>query len=110
MKVSRWLKRILLGVVVLAVVGGAGFSIYFSNAMPARPGAMAALRSTASVTVTDSNDQIVFMPKTAPSAGLIFYPGARVAPAAYAARLEPVAEKGYAVFIVKFPLNLAMLG
>jgi hypothetical protein len=78
--------------------------------MPAEPEAIAMLRSTASVTMTDAGDQIVFMPKAAPRAGLIFYPGARVAAAAYAARLEPVAEQGYAVFIVKFPLNLAMLG
>ncbi len=110
MSLSKWIGRVLAALVIIVVAGGAAFAIYFSNAQPASPEALAALHSTASVMVSETSSQITFMPKTPPKAGLIFYPGARVAPAAYAARLEPVAEQGYAVFIVKFPLNLAFFG
>ena len=104
------LFRLLAALVVLLLAGAAAFAIYFSNAYPASAEALAAMRSTSAVSVTDASDQIIFMPAAAPRAGLIFYPGARVQAAAYAARLKPVAEQGYAVFIVKMPLNLAVFG
>ncbi len=110
MKVSKCIGRVIVVLLVLVIAGGAAFAIYFSNAQPASSVALAALHNTPAVTVSDTSDQISFMPKAAPKAGFIFYPGARVAPAAYAARLRPVAEQGYAVFIVKFPLNLAFFG
>ena len=107
---SRWLRRVLLVIGVIFALGVAGFVIYFSHPMPAMPVALAAMQSSDTVAVTDLSDQIIFMPATHPVAALVFYPGARVDPAAYAARLRPLAEHGYAVFIAKFPLNLAMFG
>jgi pimeloyl-ACP methyl ester carboxylesterase len=41
--------------------------------------------------------------------GLVFYPGAKVDPRAYARILRPVAEAGYTVVIIKLPFNLAVL-
>jgi alpha/beta hydrolase family protein len=105
-----FLLRLVAVLVTVLLLGAAAFSIYFSNSYPPSAEALAAMRSTITVTVTDLSDQIVFMPAAAPRAGLIFYPGARVQAAAYAARLKPVAEQGYAVFIVKMPLNLAVFG
>lgn len=110
MRLSKWAGRLLLIAGLLVAAGGAAFAIYFSNAQQPAPKALAALSSNAAVTVTNGNDQLVFMPTAAPKVGLIFYPGARVEAAAYAARLRPLAEHGYAVFIVKFPLNLAIFG
>jgi hypothetical protein len=107
---SKWIKRILAVLGIIVLIGIAGFVIYFSHPMPAMPVALAAMRSSDTVTVTDLSDQIIFMPAAAPKAALVFYPGARVDPAAYAARLRPLAENGYAVFIPKFPLNLAIFG
>jgi pimeloyl-ACP methyl ester carboxylesterase len=94
----------------LLLAGSAAFAIYFSNAQQPAPEAVAALQSSPAVTVTEGGDQIVFMPKQDPEAAIIFYPGARVEAAAYAARLRPLAEHGYAVFIVEFPLHLAFFG
>ncbi len=107
---STWFKRVLAFVGVLLLIGVGAFILYFSHPMPATPVALEAMKSSDTVTVTDLSDQIVFMPSTSPKAALVFYPGARVDPAAYAARLRPLAENGYAVFIAKFPLNLAMFG
>lgn len=41
--------------------------------------------------------------------GIIFYPGAKVDPYAYALLLEPFALQGYKVVIAKMPFNLAIL-
>jgi hypothetical protein len=43
------------------------------------------------------------------STGLVFYPGAKVDPRAYANILRPIAEAGYPVVIIKLPFNLAVL-
>ncbi len=40
---------------------------------------------------------------------LIFYPGARVEPEAYAPLLHGIASRGVDVFVVRMPLNLAIL-
>lgn len=42
--------------------------------------------------------------------GIIFYPGAKVEEVAYAPLLLELAEEGYEVFLVRMPLNLAILG
>ncbi len=41
--------------------------------------------------------------------GFVFYPGARVPVRAYAPNALAIAERGYEVFLVKMPLNLAVL-
>ena len=45
----------------------------------------------------------------APTTGLVFYPGGRIDPQAYAATLRPLAEAGYLVAVLKVPLSLAMI-
>ena len=106
----RWIIRIVIAVFVLILIGLGGFALTWSNPIPAQARALAAMQTSATVSVTDSPGQIVFMPATAPKAGFIFYQGARVAPAAYAASMRAIAEQGYAVFVPKLPLNMALLG
>ncbi len=110
MKLTKWTKRALAGLAAVLILGLAGSLIYFSQAYGPSPAAVAAMRSSDNVTVTDTQALVTFMPKSEPRAGLVFYPGARVQAEAYAARLRPLAERGYAVFIVKLPLNLAFFG
>ncbi len=110
MRLSRWGRRLLAGLGVILVLALAGIVIYFSQGYGPSPVALAAMQSSDSVSVTDAPGLITFMPRGEPRAGLVFYPGARVQAAAYAARLRPLAERGYAVFIVKMPLNLAIFG
>jgi hypothetical protein len=106
----RWSVRILMAVLAAVLAGVAGYAVYWANPMPAGSTAAAALRSSRTVSVTDGPDQIIFMPAAPPRAGFIFYQGARVAPAAYAATMHAVAEQGFAVFLPKLPLNMALLG
>ncbi|WP_062522411.1 alpha/beta hydrolase [Demequina silvatica] len=72
--------------------------------------ALAAMASDGTVTVTETATRIEMEPAAgATGAGLVFYPGARVDPRAYAAHLREVAEAGHPVVIVKEPLGIAFL-
>lgn len=76
---------------------------------PATEAAVAALTSDNTVIVTTSSDLITFMPREPTQIGLIFYPGARVAPNAYALLMHALAARGTATFIIKLPYNIAFL-
>ncbi len=57
------------------------------------------------------NDFMVFRPSQIRSeTGIIFYPGGRVEPEAYAPLASQLASSGYLVAVVPMPLNLAVLG
>lgn len=54
---------------------------------------------------------ITFTPRDkAPDTALIFYPGGKVSPEAYAPLCSKIAAQGYMVVVVPMPLNLAVLG
>jgi Alpha/beta hydrolase family len=101
-------RNILIALAVILVVAVIGIAIYVQP-LQAKDSAKAALSSNASVTVTDSGDQIVFMPAKTPKTALIFYPGAKVDPVAYSEAMQAIAQAGYAVFLEKFPLNFAII-
>ncbi len=105
----RVLRRVLLGLLCVLLIAIAG-ATWWLRPFPASAQAMDALRNGNGVTITTTNDDIVFMPTQHPTEGIIFYPGARVDPDAYARYMRTFAEHGYAAFIVKMPLNIALLG
>jgi dienelactone hydrolase len=90
---------------VLVIVGALLLRPYTADAT-----ALAALQTSATVTITRSDGLIRLLPSTPATTGFIYYPGGLVAPDAYAAKMRAIAERGYAVFIVEMPLNLAVLG
>lgn len=101
-----WAPSALLGVVVVAALA---FVIWAQTPLGPMPEAVAALGSDERVVVS-RDGPIVFQPKgTAPVAGLIFYPGARVDPVSYAPAMRALAEQGFLAVIVPMPLNLAVL-
>ncbi len=106
-------RTILIVVIVLIAIplaAGLGFVLWANNPLPATPEAIAALESDATVTVTQG-DWITFAPTGAtPATGLIFYPGGRVDPRAYAPPLRALAANGYYVALMPMPLNLAVFG
>lgn len=96
-----------VGVIGLAVAL-AGFSVWALTPPPPMPEALAALQSDAQVTVVQ-NDWLEFTPTGAkPTTGLIFYPGGRVDPRAYAPAAKAIAAAGYTVVIAPMLLNLAV--
>ena len=105
-RILSWLLLSFLCVLLIAIVS---MTLWLQSYL-ASPQAMDALRNGNGVTVTTTNDDIIFMPQQPPIEGIIFYPGARVEPEAYARYMRTFAEHGYGAFIVKMPLNVALLG
>lgn len=106
---KRTLRIVALGLVLILIIVVIGALIWL-RPYPADSAALAAMQSSDAVTVTTADDIISFIPKTPSNIGFIFYPGALVAPEAYAVKMHEIAEQGFSVFIVKMPLNLAILG
>lgn len=101
-----------LAAAVFAVsLAAGGYFYYFKypRYTPALPEAFAALKSDATVEVTDQ-PWYVLKPRAAlADTALIFYPGGRCDPEGYAKPLRAIAEAGYLVVLVPMPLTLAVL-
>ena len=109
--VSRWqLLRGLAGrIVVLGLVAGlAGLNPFtYHPGVPA--GQAMGTTGTISTTTTEDATTITLAPQGTASAGLVFYPGARVDARAYQDILRPLANAGYLVVILKVPLGISLL-
>lgn len=101
------LKRVLLGLLVVAVLAALGFVVWAETPLKAAPEALAALESDSNITVT-VGDYVTFKPANSePTTAFVFYPGGRVDYRAYAAPLRKIAEQGYLVILLPVKLNLA---
>ena len=76
--------------------------------MAAEPEPLAAVKADPAISITDDYAAIVLSPvEGATGDGLVFIPGAKVDPWAYAAKLSGIVESGTTVVITKPWLNLA---
>ena len=103
---STRFKILAAAVAALLVVGAVGFYAWTRVARySAFPEAVA---------VADRADRArgwyVFEPAGVPEAGLVFYPGGLVDPAAYAPLMRRLSDGGVLAVIVPMPLDLAVLG
>lgn len=104
------IRILLISLVAILILGGIGTAIWLQP-YQAAPDAIAAMQSDTLVTVKQTDSYIAFLPQQTPaSRGLVFYPGAKVVPEAYAYYMHQIADLGFATFIVKLPLNIAFLG
>lgn len=93
----------LLAVIVLAAVGFYGWTRVARYAATPEAAAVAARAER-------DNGWYVFAPEASPVAGIVFYPGGLVDPAAYAPLMQRLADDGVLAVIVPMPLDLAVLG
>ena len=102
--VSRWqLVRGLAGrLAVLGLVAG----LAWLNPFPHQP---SGADGQTTGTTTEDATTITLAPEGKASAGLVFYPGARVDARAYQDILGPLANAGYLVVILKVPLGIPLL-
>jgi pimeloyl-ACP methyl ester carboxylesterase len=110
-KLKKTFRYLLLGVLVLLLAGAGGFILWATN--PAQPEAvaLAALQTRDGVHFENVDGWLVFQPlDREPAIGLIFYPGGRVDPRAYAPHARDIAGQSFTVVIVPMPLNLAIFG
>lgn len=101
-----WLS--FIGLFLLCVVLYGVF--WFLQSYKADDVALEALISTKHVTVTQTDDYILFVPNEnfSDQSGLVYYPGAKVDPKAYANMSLSLATQGIPVIIIKMPFNFAI--
>ncbi|HEY0239846.1 MAG TPA: alpha/beta hydrolase [Friedmanniella sp.] len=112
---ARW--RILLAVPMLVLALVAVALLGYSRPLAAQPDARAAMRSENNIRVVDRVTWYELVPAVEdargttvrPTTGLIFLPGARVDPQAYAPELRRVAQAGYLVVVLKEPFGFSIL-
>lgn len=103
----QWVRRFLLGLLGLLILGVIGFTVWALNPPPPMANALSALQSDTVVVNTDR--WLEFTPTAVqPTIGVIFYPGGRVDPRAYAPAAQAIAAQGYYVAIVPMLFNLAI--
>ncbi len=99
-----WLSRtgMVVGTVLLLSI------VVYPRPLPADQVAIDALADSGTIDVSVSSSQIRMDPvRDVRSVGVVFYPGAKVDPRAYAHILRPLAEDGYTVVILKLPFGIA---
>ncbi len=112
----KWLRNTLIVFgAIFAALGAVVFVV--SRPLPAEAQALAAMTSSADLLVENTENSILFENTTNSSGmkhkriakfGFIFYPGARVAPEAYAVPMRAIAKAGFIVYVMKMPLNFAV--
>ena len=108
-------KKLVLGLVslvALVLVVSAGVLVWWQTTSfnEAADGALSALVSDDTISVSES-EWLAFEPvRQTPRAGFILYPGAQCDHRGYANPLRAIAEQGYLVVSVPMPLNYAILG
>ncbi|MBO1307754.1 alpha/beta hydrolase [Enterococcus sp. 669A] len=101
---KKWKKIlliVLIGIVVIAV-GGVAY-LQTQTYPPARPAEQTAQRAE------ESSDWLYFPSEDQSKPIVIFYPGALVDPESYSVWAESLAQSGYPVYVLKMPLDLAVL-
>ncbi|MGC6769724.1 alpha/beta hydrolase [Enterococcus sp. LJL128] len=101
---KKWKKRLVFLLLLIISIGGAGFAYIKINTYHPTKQAI-----TASVAAEEDNHTLFFKGKEE-NPVLIFYQGAFVDNQSYSIWAQEVAAAGYSVYLLKQPLNLAVLG
>lgn len=94
---------ISLLVILLLLLGGGGYYLH-QNTYTATPAAKSLSREA-----EETKDYYHYASNQEQATGVIFYPGALVEPDSYSRWATQVAKAGYDVYVMKMPLNLAVL-
>lgn len=108
MKKHRRLPAALLILLSVVVLCAGGVFLYVSNYYPADSTAAAAMLSTETVSLQETENGLVFLPSE-PVAGFIFYPGGLVDHTAYAPLMNRLAQEGVLCVLTDMPLRLAVM-
>lgn len=100
-------KGIICAILWTFLVLGTIMVFYVNDGYDALPIVETAFQSDDTVTVEQIEGAVVFMPKEA-KAGVIFYPGGKVAHEAYALLMNAYAKEGIACILLEMPLDLAV--
>lgn len=99
---KKWIKRGLIALIVVLLVGAGVFVWYVNDTEKPTPAAQAAYE-----TATLQSDTIAAF-KADSTVGVIFYPGGKVEAPAYARLMKDLQTNGINAFLVTMPFNLAV--
>lgn len=103
------LRRVVLFVGAVALLGLLGFVSWASIPTPAEAGPLANVRNDPGVLFTETADAVVLRPASGSTGtGLVYLAGAHIDPAAYASKLAGIARGGVTVVIARPILNFAI--
>lgn len=105
-KKKRWPRRVGIALATILVACGIGFGAYVSDYY--RADTPASKLSTDEIPVVESDGTITVGRPS--EQGIVFYPGAKVDPAAYVPLMQKLADEGLYCVIAKMPFNLAFFG
>ncbi|ERL64101.1 hypothetical protein L248_1634 [Schleiferilactobacillus shenzhenensis LY-73] len=97
--------KVLIGIGIAFVLGIIG--VYIAVRASIHPPTAAAERASQSARVTD--DYYYYPSRQTDTPMVVFYPGALVEPASYSLWAKKVAAAGYPVYVLKVPLDMALL-
>nr|WP_242705587.1 alpha/beta hydrolase [Pontibacillus sp. ALD_SL1] len=108
MRKWKWWQKVLLVVGGLLVAIAITGYVYLQPYEPSER-ALQALTTDEGIEMKDKSDWISFIPEQMKETTILFYPGGLVEPKSYAPLAHQLAEEGYPTYILKMPLNLAVL-
>ena len=103
-------ERLAVWALVIGLVLASGVGWYVTHPLSGSEESIATVRADERVSVGQHDGTYVLEPANGePTAGLVFYPGAHVAPDAYLASLAPlVSRTNVAVYVPRMPLGFAV--
>lgn len=107
---ARWARRTTVALTIAVLLALVVLLVWVRQRAPANDAAHLAMDPDEAIIVS-REEWIAFQPRDAdPTVGVVFYPGGKAEPAAYAPILRDLAGRGYLVVLIPMPLNLAFLG
>ena len=104
----NWARRVLLALLAVVLVALAGMGVWLADYYHADGVYDRVAQQAVSLEVAQNKSEIVVGDRKAQT-GIVFYPGAKVDPAAYMPLMLRLAKQGYYCVIVKMPVNLVVL-
>jgi hypothetical protein len=105
-------KRVFVWLGVLVLLAGAAFAIWLGTPSHGQQAGIDAVAANDDVVLQEigGGGYVMRPPGNPTEVGVVFYPGARVAPDAYVASLAPLVEEEHVTVVVpRVPLNFALL-
>jgi hypothetical protein len=101
---------ILSGLLLVGLIGFSGYFLYsYYNSLPANQDSYRNASNIKDVKLVEKTNYYELLPKQPGKVGLILYPGAFAEPKAYLSPFAGLAQRGFTIFIIKSPLNFALL-
>ena len=102
---GKILKQGLFAILIAVVLGGAMFLFWTKQVADVEENAKQSIEGKYELI----DDVYIYGDIKTAKAGIIFYPGAKIDPLAYGTTADMIASNGYAVFVPKMFLNMAIL-